>query len=117
MMGETKRGWIGGVSVSLDPMSYAVGFAAGGGGGDIQVQTLRATANGTYRAPDGRAYTPVYVAVPEPEEYAGSYSVTPGDSAQVLRTGGLMMAGDVTVGPIPSNYGKITWNGGFLTVS
>lgn len=50
-------------------------------------------------------------------EYAGPYEVTPSDSAQVLATSGLAMMADVTVAPIPSNYGLITYSGSVLTVS
>ena len=49
--------------------------------------------------------------------YTGAYTVTPGNDAQVLSTNGKRMTADVTVGPIPSNYGRITWNGSVLTVS
>lgn len=49
--------------------------------------------------------------------YEGAYTVVPGTVAQVLRTGGKAMAEDVTVEPIPQNYGLITWNGSIITVS
>ena len=49
--------------------------------------------------------------------YDGPYTVTPGPQAQVLETAGKAMREDVTVEPIPTNYGLITWNGSFLTVS
>lgn len=50
-------------------------------------------------------------------EYTGSYTVTPSDHAQTLNTRGLKMAENITVDPIPSNYGLITYNGNVLTVS
>jgi hypothetical protein len=50
-------------------------------------------------------------------EYAGPYEVTPSGSSQVLATSGRAMMADVTVNPIPSNYGLITYSGGILTVS
>lgn len=49
--------------------------------------------------------------------YDGPYSVTPSDSAQTLLTQGKAMTDNVIVGPIPNNYGLITWNGSVLTVS
>ena len=49
--------------------------------------------------------------------YAGPYTVTPSASEQHLATAGLVMDYDVTVAPIPNNYGLITWNGSTLTVS
>lgn len=43
--------------------------------------------------------------------YDGPYSVTSSAEAQTLETNGKRMTGDVVVGPIPSNYGRISWNG------
>ena len=45
------------------------------------------------------------------EAYRGDYTITPGDTAVVMETAGLLMAQNVTINPIPSNYGLITWNG------
>ena len=59
---------------------------------------------------------PAIVVVP-PDPFEGPYAVTPAAEAQVLHTEGLSMTGDVTINPIPSNYGLITWNGTYLTVS
>ena len=55
---------------------------------------------------------PVY-----PENYKGPYTVTPSRNKQVLKVGGMMASEDITVEPIPSNYGLISWNGAFITVS
>lgn len=49
--------------------------------------------------------------------YSGEYEVTPSTEVQVLYTDGKSMRDNVTINPIPSNYGRITWNGSFLTVS
>ena len=49
--------------------------------------------------------------------YEGPYTVTPTQSTQTLNTNGFVMDNNVKVNPIPSNYGLITWNGSFLTVS
>lgn len=51
------------------------------------------------------------------QQYAGSLVVTPTQSTQVLNTRGLRMGDNLTINPIPSNYGKITWNGSTLTVT
>ena len=51
------------------------------------------------------------------EPYAGSYSVTPTQETQTLATNGLHMTADVTVNPIPSNYGLITHNGFGIMIS
>ena len=50
-------------------------------------------------------------------EYRGSYYVRPAPVEQVLETTGKVMAHDVVIGAIPSNYGLITWNGSTLMVS
>ena len=54
--------------------------------------------------------------IPVPE-YHGAYTVTPSQQTQVLETAGLKMTNNVTVNPIPSNYGLIGWNGAYMTVS
>lgn len=51
------------------------------------------------------------------EPYEGSYTVTPSEETQTLYTNTKRMLNDVVIAPIPTNYGKITWNGSTLTVS
>ena len=51
------------------------------------------------------------------DPYTGTYTVTPSTQTQTLQTASLFMASNVTINPIPSNYGLITWNGSALTVS
>lgn len=51
------------------------------------------------------------------ETYNGPYTVTPSKQTQILQTRNLTLTGNITVNPIPQNYGLITWNGAFLTVS
>lgn len=70
----------------------------------LNADTLDASLNST-----------VYVPVLDP--YPGPYEVVPSDVVQTLQTRGLAMAQNVTVQPIPSNYGRITYNGSILTVS
>ena len=53
----------------------------------------------------------------EYSHYDGSYTFTPGAEAQVISTEDLVMDNDITIEAIPSNYGLITWNGSYLTVS
>lgn len=67
------------------------------------------TNSATFTAEQG---IPIY-----PSAYTGAYEVTPSQETQTLPTEGLMMTRDVTVNPIPNNYGLITWNGSTLTVS
>lgn len=59
------------------------------------------------------------ISIPEfvGEYYDGEYTVTPSSETQILQTQGLLMQHKVTINPIPSNYGRITWNGSVLTVS
>ena len=49
--------------------------------------------------------------------YHGEYEFTPTDETQTVETAGLVLEQDIIINPIPSNYGKITWNGAVLTVS
>lgn len=49
--------------------------------------------------------------------YEGVVSVTPSTDLQVLQTKDLRMTDDITINPIPQNYGLITWNGSVITVS
>ena len=66
----------------FDPVSYAMGKAASGGGGDITVEPLSVTENGTTTAPSGKAYSPVTVNVPN------SYAA--GDEGKVVSNGELV---------------------------
>jgi hypothetical protein len=54
---------------------------------------------------------------PPTDTYDGPYTITPGPTSQVLQTEGLFATGNITVGPVPNNYGLITWDGSVLTVS
>ena len=49
--------------------------------------------------------------------YTGVTSVTPSNQMQVLNTKNTALYDNITINPIPSNYGLITWNGSTLTVS
>lgn len=61
--------------------------------------------------------TPVVKEYVDVQTYTGEYEVTPSAETQTLNTAGLRLTRNVTVNPIPQNYGLITWNGSFLTVS
>lgn len=74
--------------------------------------TLDIAENETVKLDIAEIGYPVY-----PDSYKGVYTVTPSKNKQVLKTGGMMASEDITVEPIPSNYGLITWNGAFITVS
>lgn len=51
------------------------------------------------------------------EPYTGEYTVTPSAEEQVLQTENLRMTDNITIEPIPQNYGLITWDGSTITVS
>lgn len=51
------------------------------------------------------------------EPYEGDYTITPTQEEQVLPTNGKYLLNNLTINPIPNNYGLITWNGSVLTVS
>ena len=49
--------------------------------------------------------------------YEGPYEITPSGEAQTISIKHLMASENITVNPIPDNYGLITWDGAVLTVS
>ena len=49
--------------------------------------------------------------------YMGSYEYTPTTATQTIPIEGLKATQNITINPIPENYGLITWNGSTLTVS
>lgn len=51
------------------------------------------------------------------EDYTGATEATPSHEEQVFEMGGKRVLNDFVVHPIPHNYGLITYNGQFITVS
>lgn len=49
--------------------------------------------------------------------YEGEYEVTPTTETVTLATKGMIAKENITINPIPKNYGLITWDGSTLTVS
>ena len=49
--------------------------------------------------------------------YRGETTVTPTQETQILTTANNVVLENITINPIPENYGLITWNGAVLTVS
>ena len=49
--------------------------------------------------------------------YDGPMEITPTDEPQTLETTMRSLIDNIVINPIPSDYGKITWNGSTLTVS
>lgn len=49
--------------------------------------------------------------------YTGQTEFVPTQTTQTVHTAGLLVDADIVIDPIPSNYGRITWNGAVLTVT
>jgi len=50
-------------------------------------------------------------------DYEGPFEVTPGPEEQILETRNTTVRADIVVGPIPQNYGLITYHANIITVS
>ena len=50
------------------------------------------------------------------EQYTGPYEFTPGEETQTISIAYKQATADITINPIPSNYGRIAWDGTTLTV-
>nr|DAL08381.1 MAG TPA_asm: hypothetical protein [Bacteriophage sp.] len=59
----------------------------------------------------------VRVAAGGGEAYEGNYEITPSEELQTLPTANRMLARNIVVAPIPKNYGRITYNGGGITIT
>lgn len=51
------------------------------------------------------------------ESYTGAYEFVPTSEAQTISIDHKLAEQDIIIGPIPSNYGLITYNGSIITVS
>lgn len=49
--------------------------------------------------------------------YDGPYEWLPSEESQTVSISGKMATTDIIIEPIPSNYGRITYNGSTITVS
>ena len=49
--------------------------------------------------------------------YSGPYEFTPSQETQEIEIEGMRAAQNITINPIPNNYGLITYNGSTITVS
>ena len=49
--------------------------------------------------------------------YEGEIEFTPSAEVQTISTSDKLLQSDITINPIPSNYGLITWNGSTIMVS
>ena len=50
-------------------------------------------------------------------QYEGPYEFTPTQETQTVLIENELATSNITINPIPSNYGLITWDGALLTVS
>lgn len=66
---------------------------------------------------DGEAGTVIKVTEYDLPVYSGQTEITPSEETQTLQTANRTVLQNIIINPIPSNYGKITWNGSTLTVS
>lgn len=64
---------------------------------------------------DGQAS--IHYTYSDAELYRGEYEFTPSDEQQTVRIAEKKAQRDIVINPIPSNYGKIEWNGAYITVS
>lgn len=51
------------------------------------------------------------------QPYEGEYTFTPTEDTQTVEIAEKMATQNITINPIPSNYGLITYNGSTITVS
>ena len=57
------------------------------------------------------------IVVADVPTYDGAYTFTPTKETQTVSIANKKATADITINPIPNNYGLITWNGSTLTVS
>lgn len=50
-------------------------------------------------------------------DYEGVYEFTPSDVEQIAPTAGKLLSKEIVIKPIPSYWGKITYNGTYIRVS
>lgn len=53
----------------------------------------------------------------EADEFEGAYEYTPTQNTQIIEIAQKKAVQNITINPIPQNYGLITWNGAYLHIS
>lgn len=53
----------------------------------------------------------------ESQKYKGGYRFIPSENEQVVQTANRVLLDNIVIAPIPSNWGRISYNGSYLTVS
>lgn len=85
--------------------------------GEISATLSSGTLTGTLSPRVGLNGSLSIPSVANAPRYDGSYVFTPSQQEQTIPIKDLMARQDITIEPIPSNYGLITWNGSTITVS
>lgn len=99
---------------------YSTGRTKGGGQGvKLSAVFVQPKLNVTFKAATVQTSTgtPVARDYVERPAYEGATEITPSEEAQTLLTNNLRMTDNITINPIPQNYGLITYNGSTITVS
>ncbi len=96
--------------MTFNVVSYIIGAVhGGGGGGEVTVEPKTLTANGDYSAPDGTAWSPVHVRVPEAEVATPTINVSESGliTASTSQEAGVVEAGEKTAEEqLPVQAGK-----------
>lgn len=50
-------------------------------------------------------------------DYEGEITFTPTQETQIIPTRYTVLLSDITINPIPSNYGRITYSGGIISIT
>ena len=87
------------IPVNVAANSQLVGVSVGANGAQLPVNCVSS------------------IAVADFPSYDGPFSYTPSTETQVIHVRNKAAYQDITIDPIPSNYGQISWNGSVLTVS
>ena len=85
------------------------------GSGDVVVASQQASTVTATSPPSSIGVSSAGVAGGIP--YTGSYEFTPSDAEQTIASTSRVFDRDITIKPIPSNYGLITYDGSCITVS
>jgi hypothetical protein len=89
-------------------MTQTIEIIGGGGGGAIEIGGA------------GERHATISVQgtgmIPVPK-YEGPYEFTPTAEEQTVPIAQLQARQDITINPIPSNYGLVTYNGHVITIS
>lgn len=99
---------------------YSTGRTKGGGQGvKLSAAFVQPKLNVTFKTATVQTSTgtPVARDYVERPAYEGATEITPSAETQVLQTNNFRMTDNITINPIPSNYGLITWDGSTITVS